>query len=402
MTILNDYHHFSGLPWATGYLCNALAYQGVTAPHTGQPYTEAMLMGINGGLCAGYFAFDYKGWDPHLHFLTRYLFDETPGAVFERLGIAMHSQQTTDAEKGTANLINALTQGKPAIVWVDVMSVYATTPPTTEMWFVSPILVYGVDPKSNTVYIADRAQVPLTTTLDAFTAARARIKKHRHRLMTIDAPNPDKLPEAIRAGIRACIDIFIAEPPVGHKSSFGLDAYQKWAKLLITTKDKQSWSKMFAPGRQMYCGLTSTYRYLEIFFTGGHGARYIYADFLDEAAGVLDNNALKEAAVQFRHCATLWDALTMALLPDQIQPFCESRHLMCRSYDLFLTQGNASRDERQEIDRQLEAIKVDMEKNFPLSDADAATMRAALRDHVMQIHDAEKIAIDLLCSAGVR
>ncbi|MBE2271691.1 MAG: hypothetical protein IAE80_25885 [Anaerolinea sp.] len=79
MAELANYHHFDGLAWATGYLTNALAYQGVTAPHTGKPYTEALLMGINGGLCAGYFSFEYTGELPHLHFLTRYLFDEEPG-----------------------------------------------------------------------------------------------------------------------------------------------------------------------------------------------------------------------------------------------------------------------------------------------------------------------------------
>src|SRR5215213_1651544 len=130
MTTLTGYNHFTGLHFATGYLTNALAYQGVVAPHTGQPYTEAMLMGINGGLCAGYFAFDYKGFDPHVHFLTRYLFDENPGAIFERLGISMNVQQTVDPEKAVANVISKLAQGKPVIVWADVLGLdYSSMPP---------------------------------------------------------------------------------------------------------------------------------------------------------------------------------------------------------------------------------------------------------------------------------
>jgi hypothetical protein len=402
MTMLNDYHQFTGLHWATGYLCNMLAYQGATTPHTGQPFTEAMLMGINGGLCAGYFAFDYQGWDPHLHFLTRYLFDETPGAVFERLGIPMHKQQTTNPEKATANLIGALAKGNPVAVWLDVLSAYNESDvPFPGMWMVTPVVVYGCDLKANCVHIADRARVPLTTSVDTFTAARGRIKKHRYQMMTIGAPNADKLPDAIRAGIQSCIDIFIHEPPVGAKSSFGLDAYQKWAKLLTDKKGKQSWAVMFAPGRRMYAGLTSSYRYLEIFFTGGHGSRGVYADFLDEAAIVLDKPILKDAAVQFRQAAARWDDLTMALLPNHIEPFRESRELMRRSYEAFLAQGNAALVERKQIYSRLEAIKADMEQNFPLSEAEAATMRLTLRDHVMQIHDAEKIAIDLLCQASV-
>jgi hypothetical protein len=397
MTILNDYSCFSGLHWATGYLHNTLTYQGVVAPHTGQPYSEAMLMGINGGLCAGYFAFDYKGYDPHVHFLTRYLFDETPGAVFERLGIPMNTQQTTDPQKAIANVINGLAKVKPVVVWADVMSLYdSSSPPLADMWLVMPVLVYGYDMKKGVVHIADRAKVPLTTSAANFEAARARIKKHRNRIMTIDAPDPAKLPDAVRAGIRACIDIFVAEPPVGSKSSFGFDAYQKWARLLATSKDKQSWSKMFAPGRKMYNGLTTAYQSLELWFTGGNGSRGVYADFLDEATVVLDNTQLKEAATQFRTCAEHWGTFAKALLPDHVQPFKETRELMRRSYDLFLTKGNASVDERRQINARLDALKLEIEKDFPLSDAQVTAFRAELREHLLRIHDAERVAIDLL------
>ncbi len=76
MPILENYHEFDGLHWQTGYVRNVLAYQGIKAPHTGKPFTEAMLMGIAGGLSAGYFAFEYEGYPPHLHFLTRYPFND--------------------------------------------------------------------------------------------------------------------------------------------------------------------------------------------------------------------------------------------------------------------------------------------------------------------------------------
>lgn len=68
MPTLKNYQQFYGLHWETGFLTNIFAYQGITAPHTGKPISEALLMGVNGGLCAGYFAFDYEGYDPHLHF----------------------------------------------------------------------------------------------------------------------------------------------------------------------------------------------------------------------------------------------------------------------------------------------------------------------------------------------
>ncbi len=395
MAELANYHHFDGLAWATGYLTNALAYQGVTAPHTGKPYSEAMLMGINGGLSAGYFSFEYTGLLPHLHFLTRYLFDEEPGKVFERLAIPMRVQQTTDPTKAAANVINALAGGKPAIVWADVMGLdYASALPSPDYWLVMPLLVYGYDANGD-VKIADRAGVPLTVSAEQFSAARAKIGKTKNRMMTIDAPNADKLPDAIRVGIQACIDIMIHEPPVGAKSSFGLDAYQKWAKLL-EGKSKESWAVRFAPGARMYAGLTSAYKYIQLWWTGGRGARHIYADFLDEAALVLNKPALRDVGGQFRAAAVAWDSLTAGLLPDSVPMFREARELMERDYRLFMERGGDSVEERRGIQDQLKELETQAEHAFPLTDAEAAAMRATIRDRVMAVHDVEQHAINAL------
>lgn len=400
MTTLANYHHFDGLPWATGYLVNALAYQGAIAPHTGKPYSESVLMGINGGLSAGYFAFAYEGYDPHLHFLTRYPFNEEPGAVFERLAIPQESRTTTDPLKGVANVIDGLIAGKPVIVWLDQMTLAANGEPARDdYWMINPVLVFGYDRDAGTVQIANRARVPFTISTDTFAAARARLAKTRHRIMTIGLPDADRLPFAVEAGIRACIDIFTGNPPVGTPSNWGFAAYGKWIELLTKPKGKQAWAKMFAPGANMYAGLTSTFKYIEVFFTGGCGARHIYADFLDEAADILRKPALCDAATEFRAAATLWRAFTTALLPDSVAPFREARELMVRDYELFIAQGAAADSERKQINTRLQDIRKQMDTNFPLSDAEAVTLREELAAHVRGISAAEQSAIATLKAA---
>lgn len=42
--------NFNGRHSETGSIHNALALQGVTAPHTGEPYSEAFLLGVSGGI----------------------------------------------------------------------------------------------------------------------------------------------------------------------------------------------------------------------------------------------------------------------------------------------------------------------------------------------------------------
>jgi hypothetical protein len=398
--MLENYDHFDGLAWSTGYLHNALAYQGARAPHTGKPYSEALLMGINGGIAAGYFAFEYKGYDPHLHFLTRYPFNEQPGSVFERLDIPMQSRQTTDPEKGAANVINALVAGTPAVVWADVTTLYgkSTLPGVgPDAWLIMPVLVFGYE--KNMVHIADRARVALTTDVAAFAASRTRIAKTRHRVMTIGQPKPDRLPGAIEAGVRDCIGIFTGTPPVGAKSSWGFEAYRKWMDLLVGSRNASSWAKQFAPGRRMYAGLVSAYQYVEVWFTGGCGARHIYAEFLDEAAQILGKTGLREVAQRFRTCATHWQTFTRALLPDAVESFKETRDLLNRDYDLFLTQGNASRPEREQIAQRLAAIKEEVTARFPLTEHEAGLMRAELREHIQHILDAEQEAFARLAEA---
>ena len=94
MPNLTNYDAFEGRHWETGTVRNALAYQGVKAPHTNAPPSEALLMGISGGAVFGYFTFDYEGYDPILSLLTRNTFDPLD-TLFERLAIPQNYHHTS-------------------------------------------------------------------------------------------------------------------------------------------------------------------------------------------------------------------------------------------------------------------------------------------------------------------
>src|SRR5215216_7454128 len=118
MPTLKNYYHFGGRHYETGTVHNALAYSGVRAPHTGQPISEALLLGISGGITVGYFTFEYQGYDPHIALLPRNTFDPLE-TIFERLAIPREILQTSKPEIGLKNLLQTLENGTPAIVWVD-------------------------------------------------------------------------------------------------------------------------------------------------------------------------------------------------------------------------------------------------------------------------------------------
>src|SRR5688572_936811 len=154
MPVLTDYNEFEGRHWETGTGRNFWAYRGVKAPHTGQPYSEALLMGVSGGIVMAYFSFQWEQGDPQARILTRNTFDPMP-RMLERLGVIQHIQQTSQPAKGLKNLIDTLEEGTPAIIWADAFSLpwTATAVPMDEMWWMTPILVYGVDEITDTVWI---------------------------------------------------------------------------------------------------------------------------------------------------------------------------------------------------------------------------------------------------------
>ncbi len=399
MPVLNDYEQFNGLHWETGTVRNFLDYRGVRNPYTGEPYTEAFYLGVSGGAVMGYFSFAYEGYAPMARILTRNTFDPMD-TLLSRLGVVQNLLRTSKPEKGKANLVDTLKSGQPAIVWADTYSLpYNALPTDSGMWSMFPILVYGYDEQKERVWVADRARVPLMVTPDELEAARARVKKDKFQILTLDPPLPEKIPGAVKAGIWDCIKLFTEKPPKGSKNNFGLAAYRWWSDLLVKPKTRLSWERVFPAGGKFFAGLTSAFHDINIFGKDGRAERDVYAQFLDEASLILEKPVLKEVAEKFRASAHAWDRLSVSLLPDEIPLFEETRHLVLRRHRRFLEAGNAALDEIRDIDRRLAEIKTEVTPDHPLGLAQVAAMRENIRDHVMVVHDIEQEAVDALQKA---
>jgi hypothetical protein len=399
MPKINDYDQFDGLHWETGSLRNYFAYYGITAPHTGLPYSEAMLLGISGGIVMGYFAFHYEGYDPWVRILTRNTFDPL-GKIYDRMGIQSNVRQTASADKGVKNLQDVLEAGTPAIVFADMFSLpYNAAPQDEGMWVMLPILVYGYDEQEDLVYIADRARIPLTVTTEELSKARGRTKKNKYRVLTHQPPVEGNLKSAVEGGIRECIQLFTQPPPKGSKTNFGFLAYDKWIKLLGKSSDKGSWDKMFSPGNLMYAGLTSAFTDICIFGKDGGAERETYAQFLEEAGEILSKTALTDVAEKFRSSALAWNNLANTLLPDEVKLFKETKDLMLERHHLFLEKGISALDRIHEIDDQLEAVKTQVIEAFPLDTIQSNELKTSIAEKVLIIRDIEIDAIDDLKAA---
>lgn len=393
MPVLPNYHQFDGLHWETGTVRNYFDYQGVKAPHTDQPYSEALLMGVSGGAVMGYFVFAYEGFDPQARILTRNTFDPFE-TMLQRLGVVQEHRHTASPEKAVRNLVDVLEDGTPALVWVDLFGLpYEHQSQAEGVWHMFPVLVYGYDEAGDRVDVADRARVPLSMTTGQLANLRARVKNIKHRVLTLDIPDEEKLPAAVRAGIWDTIRLFTEKPPKGARHNFGLAAYKRWAEMLTTPKKKSSWAKEFPVGAKLYAGLTCAFWDINIFGKDGKAERDVYADFLDEASLILDKPDLRSVAQQFRASAAAWDDLSVALLPDSSPLLAETRQLMLGQHRLFLDEGAASLTERQAIGDRLKVIRGQVADDFPLTPAEVTDLQEAIAAQVLRIHDIEAGAV---------
>lgn len=403
MTVLTDYTQFDGLHWETGTIRNVLAYQGVRAPHSGQPCSEAFLLGVSGGAAFGYFLFDYQDSAPIISLITRNTFNPMD-IICERLGISQTILQTNNPNKGRANLLEVLEGGRPAIVWADTYSLpYNALPHDESNWGMMPVVVYGVD--SAQVYIADRSRTPLTVPLEGFEKARARIKKFKFRVVALDPPSERKLASAVQSGLWQCIRLYTEKPPKGARHNFGFAAYTRWGEMLTNRRNPQGWARFFPPGMRLFAALAGTisvpgvYGWIQHWGAGDGAERGMYAEFLDEAAEILDKPRLNEAASHFRASQAAWRELSKAVLSEDIPLFKQTRDLLDRRHNLFIDRGMSALDEIQRINSSLVEMRAEAVDDFPLTRGQVTTLFENMKVRVQKIHEIEVQAIKVMQAA---
>jgi len=237
------------------------------------------------------------------------------------------------------------------------------------------------------------------------TKARGLVKEDKYRIMTLDAPQTTKLAAAVHKGICQAIKLFTEEPPRGARDNFGFAAYEKLAEMLVNTRNKQSWERYFGPGVRMYHALAGSlvqpgaYHWVMTWGSADGAERGLYADFLLEAAQILKKPVLKESAEKFRESYKLWLTFADTLLPNDAPLLGESKKLIQKKHNLFINEGESALQEIKKINARLNELLSQSETDFPLSSAQAAELRANLRDILLKISAVEQQAVNLLQSA---
>ena len=386
----------------THAIAGVLANRGLVAPHTGQPLSEAMVLGVGGGLGAGYILWEFKAHDYRglvFGFRNNWQYpDRWALQTCARLGVPADVHETGSTRRAAEELAAAVGQGVPAIVWADQQLLgYRHLPGFLEGYGGPPVTVYGLDERAGVALVDDRNRAPLTVPLDALAAARARVGSYKHRQLVLDAPAAELDSDGLRAAVREGLAEQVEH--LGRRSdSFALPAFRKWARLLTDPRNAKGWPKVFADRAGLFGACHSVYENLEPVGWGGGNLRQLYADFLDEAAGLLDAPALSKAAAAYREAATRWHEVAEVAVPAGREPFAEARRLTVRLQEL-VERGDAAKAEAAATAAPLWALRDRWRLQFPGGDQEVEALLPDLAAAVAAAADAEEAALAALAGA---
>ena len=389
---LEEYQLLGGQHTDTAALKNVLANQGVTAPHTGAPYSEAMLLGVGGGLGMGYILWEFAehnqrtltmGMRKDWQYPVRFMDD-----LASRLGLELAIQETGGAQRARAQLDAALANGQPAVLWVDRATLpYMYMPDHQCGWFGFVVAVYGIDAQTDTVNLDDRALMPVSVDTATLAAARARIPSYKHRMLTVNGAGEVDLPRAVRAGLVDC-----AEHLHAPSQSFSLPAIRKWAKSMTDGKNAKGWPVVFADRHGLYGTLRALYESVVAGGPGGGSLRDLYAEFLQEAAPLVQLPGLLDVAKEYKWLGIRWSNLAELALPTHVPPLARTKDLLVRQSALFAGLGDLAADELQLIGMELAELSAQFATEFPLDDGEIDRLFQQLQAELYELYAAEVAA----------
>ena len=398
------YWYRGGLHPDTSVVANLLANQGVTSGLTGRPLSEAAILGIGGGLGAGYILWEFQvrpGPILTLGFRNQWQYPAVPGwlgKTADRLGLELAVHETAGAKAARLTLDAILDRGTAAAATVDQQEIGTwAQPPELSGYGGCPVVVAGRSDDGGYL-VDDRGATALVVPAERMAAARGRIGSYRNRLVEVRPRGPvlaaDGLRSAFRAGLADQVEHLGAA-----SNSFSLPAWRKWSRLMTDTRNAKAWPRVFAGGVGLFDALLSIVEGVDggVGAAGGH-LRELYAAFLDEAAPALGQPALGEAAAAWRHAADLWEELADAAVPTDLEGAADVVEAAEALHDAVM-EGEPGRARAAAAAGIAWSIRTRLADRFPLPPERIEALLADIGRRLSEIHDAERRALAATAAA---
>ena len=327
-----------GIHPPTASLAKILRFNQVTNPHTNAPYSEALLLGIGGGLDAGYILFKFPHLpNPMLLLGFRNQWNHTRAfleTLTDRLNLSVRFQEFESESTAQAALQKTLSQKKLAVVWVDKAFLpYHQLPESLKGYINHQVAVYARDGRLWRLYLDDLSSQPFEIREKTFTTARANLSQNNFLMMVCEGTrdlNVQELRGVITQGMRDC-----ATQLTRPMKTIGISTLENWAEKLVDRHDHMGWPQVFMDQRGLFPVLRTVYESIKLNGTGGFALRKTYADFLHEAAGILSNPDFNAVAGQYLQLSNHWSILADNALPSRITDFDRVKSLLNKRYQAY-------------------------------------------------------------------
>jgi hypothetical protein len=400
------YDFRGGLHPDTAVLASVLANRGVTSGLTREPLSEAAILGIGGGLGAGYILWEFKargGPILTLGFRNQWQYPAIPGwlgKTAERLGVMATPHETGGAGRARETLDVILERHRSVIAYVDGQEIGTWAQPASLSGYRGyPVVVAGRTDDGGYL-VDDRGSAALVVPSGTMSAARGRISSYRNRLVEVAAEGQiasERLRKAFREGLADQVEHLGAA-----SDSFSLPAWRKWARLMTDTRNAKAWPRVFGEGEGLFSALMSIVEDVDggIGAEGGH-LRELYAEFLDEAAAALDAPALGDAATQWRGVADLWEDLVDAAVPADLPGASDAVEAAEELHDAVM-EGEPGRGRARAAAEAMWGMRERYADSFPLPRDRIEGLFADLGRRVGEIYEAEREALATTAAATPR
>ena len=427
----SEYIHEGGTHWISNSLKNLSRWAHVKFPHTKESPSEALCFGLSGGIGIGY-SFcpsipnyfkkhgmkslpmpvpspkqTWEEWHDRVYqcgsgvsIPSYYRSFSTNGEVqkrfFERLNLQYHCNETAGKKSALDQLVTPLESGIPVLCWTcPLPHGHISFGGTCGMYCV---VAFEVDHQSKSVTLGDFQNQNISVPLDDFQWARNRVCSLKNRTLTIEpVSKPLTLKQcksAIGEAIADCVKDFL-EPKL---KTFSLPGLQEWSKLIANERNsKKGWPKFYA-GSLLNLALKDMFCSIELEGTGGGLMRFLFADFLEEAAELSKKKKWNTIAKSYRNLGREWNDFADSLLPSSVPSYAKLKTLLREIHPLLKRGDAASKTKAAKKQKTLHALQNQLLIESPLDEDSQLQHLRELAPRIEELHDAELNCITQLAT----
>ena len=382
----------AGIHPPTAALMKILQAKGISNPITKQPYTEALLFGIGGGIGLGYILFQFKHLPNPIVVLgfrnewnNAQAFLET---LTDRLFLKVQFQEFKQIEDGKQGLEQAINRQQPVIVWVDKAHLpYRQLSADLKGFISHQVTVYGHDERSSHWHLDDLSNRLIEIREKTLSIARENTSPQNYLMMTFinaESLSVQELRASIIDGIKDCAAQLTQAQP-----NLGISNLDIWANQLTDQVGFTGWPHLFKNHKSPYPVLRMIYESIKLNGADGFALRKIYADFLQEAAGMLSNYALNAVAGQYLQLANHWSNLADNALPSRFPVFDRAKNLLNEKYEAY---KNHDFVKHHQISDDLSFLEEEINSEFPMDANEVIQLFNRLASQIKLIAELENSA----------